>query len=343
MPPPRSASSSCGVGRLDVLGDHEHGGAGHAPAHLERGAQPLVAEVRRQADVDDREVGPLRDHLAHQRVAVADRRHDLDLVVAQQPGQAVAQEREVLGDDYPHGSSARDRRSGRPAGWSPTGFRRAPRRGGAARADRCRSGSAPPDRRRAPRARACRRRGRCGCRPAAPARAWRRWRAPRRRRSRRRSRPPAPARGATSTDRSTRIGVELASDASAASRPRSASTGGWIPRARSRSSRSACSAPARASASSSPARSGILGELLLRHPEAHPERDQPRLRAVVQVALDPAQLGLLGVHRAGAAWSRASRSARPSRPGPASRAAARRELGRQDDRDAARIGHTGQK
>ena len=86
----------------------------------------------------------------------------------------------------------------------------------------------------------------------------------------------------------------------------------------------------------------IVGQLLLRHAEAHPERDQPRLRAVVQVALDPAQLGVLGVRPPRPVWSRASRSARPSRPGrgePSSAAAS--SVARTTA--MARIGHTGQK
>ena len=75
-----------------------------------------------------------------------------------------------------------------------------------------------------------------------------------------------------------------------------------MPRARSRSSRRASPAPSRASASSSRAAwVGARGELLLGHAEAHPERDETRLCAVVQVALDPAQLGVLYVHRARAA------------------------------------------
>ena len=37
----------------------------------------------------------------------------------------------------------------------------------------------------------------------------------------------------------------------------------------------------------------VLGDRLLGHPEAHPQRHQPRLGAVVEVALDPPQLGLL--------------------------------------------------
>ncbi len=72
-----------------------------------------------------------------------------------------------------------------------------------------------------------------------------------------------------------------------------------MPRARSRSSRSACSAPARASASSSPTRSRVGGELLLGHAEAHAERDESGLRAVVQVPLDPAKLRVLEIDRAG--------------------------------------------
>ena len=46
---------------------------------------------------------------------------------------------------------------------------------------------------------------------------------------------------------------------------------------------------------------GIRLQLLLGHPEAHAERDEACLRAVVEVALDPAELGLLDVHRACAA------------------------------------------
>ena len=42
---------------LDVLRDHQHGRARHAATRLERSAQSLVVEVRRQSDVDDREVG----------------------------------------------------------------------------------------------------------------------------------------------------------------------------------------------------------------------------------------------------------------------------------------------
>ena len=45
---------------------------------------------------------------------------------------------------------------------------------------------------------------------------------------------------------------------------------------------------------------GVGRELLLGEAEAHPERDEPGLRAVVEVALDPPQLGVLRVDGAGA-------------------------------------------
>ena len=95
-----------GVGLLDILRDHEHRRSRNLPPDLERGAQALVAVAGRQADVDDREVGPQRHDLAHQRLAIGDGGDHLDLVVAQQPGEPVAQQRQVLGNDYAHGSSA---------------------------------------------------------------------------------------------------------------------------------------------------------------------------------------------------------------------------------------------
>ena len=50
-----------------------------------------------------------------------------------------------------------------------------------------------------------------------------------------------------------------------------------------------------------PRRLRVGPELLLGHADAHAERDETGLRAVVQVALDAAQLGLLDVDRGGAA------------------------------------------
>ena len=62
------------VGALDVLRDDEDRGLGRGAPQLERGAQALVAEGRRQADVDDRDVRLLQPHRVHERVAVVDRR-----------------------------------------------------------------------------------------------------------------------------------------------------------------------------------------------------------------------------------------------------------------------------
>ena len=45
---------------------------------------------------------------------------------------------------------------------------------------------------------------------------------------------------------------------------------------------------------------GVGGELLLGHAEVHRQRDEPRLGAVVEVALDALQLGRLGIDGAGA-------------------------------------------
>ncbi len=106
MPPPRSASSSsayvcstyCEITSTAVPGTRRRtSSAARRPSSRKSG---------RQADVDDGEVGLLRHDLADQRLAVGDGRHDLDPVVAQQTGEAVAQQREVLGDHYAHGSSA---------------------------------------------------------------------------------------------------------------------------------------------------------------------------------------------------------------------------------------------
>src|SRR5262249_36321081 len=75
-------------------------------ARLDRRAQALVAEVGRKTNVDHGDLWLVRVDLAQQRVSVAHGRDDLEAVVAQEALQAVAQEREVLGDHYPHGMSA---------------------------------------------------------------------------------------------------------------------------------------------------------------------------------------------------------------------------------------------
>ena len=105
------------------------------------------------------------------------------------------------------------------------------------------------------------------------------------------------ARRAAARRPSTGIGERRPSASTAATRPRSASTGGAIPRARSRSSAIAAPASSRACAHEL----GDLGtvvEPLLGAADQHRQRDEPRLRAVVEVALDAPQLRGLHVERA---------------------------------------------
>ena len=106
--------------------------------------------------------------------------------------------------------------------------------------------------------------------------------------------------------------MSSASASTAPARPRSASTGGWMPRTTERRSpRAACVVDA--GVGDHPrAVSGSGCIRLVGQAEAHRQRDQPGLRTVVQVALDPAQLGRRVVDRA----RRGSRSA----PAPAPRA-----------------------
>ena len=142
--------------------------------------------------------------------------------------------------------------------------RRAPRPGRPARAARCR----PPDRRPRPRRRRRSREhavrsSRPRRAPTTPARTWRRSRAPRRRRS---TRPPRPPREPLVGGRRARPEAARARRAPRARRrsPRSVRTAGWIPRASSRSSSSACVSSSRAPARSAAAPSGLGRELRLR-------------------------------------------------------------------------------
>ena len=85
-------------------------------------------------------------------------------------------------------------------------------------------------------------------------------------------------------------GAPAVSSSSAAPRPRSVRTSGWMPAASSRRSSIAWRASAAARASAASARSGAAPRLLDPHQRPH----QPLLRAVVQVAADPAPLGVGG-------------------------------------------------
>src|SRR3954469_7145840 len=76
-------------------------------ANLARGAKPLVGVRWRHPDVDDGQVGAELAHTPQQRIGVVDLGDDLDAVVAEQPRDPLTDQRRVVGDHDPHGSSAR--------------------------------------------------------------------------------------------------------------------------------------------------------------------------------------------------------------------------------------------
>src|SRR6185503_1060097 len=91
---------------LDVLREHEDRQPGHPRARLERGADALVGERRREPDVDNADVRLVAHDGAQETRPVLDGGDDLEAALRQQAGEPVAQEREVLGDYDPHGISA---------------------------------------------------------------------------------------------------------------------------------------------------------------------------------------------------------------------------------------------
>src|SRR5262249_46839011 len=68
--------------------------------------EALVAEGRRQPDVDDRNVGLLEHDRMDEGVLVRDGGDDLEAAVPEQSREAVAQKREILGDHDAHGITA---------------------------------------------------------------------------------------------------------------------------------------------------------------------------------------------------------------------------------------------
>ena len=235
---------------------------GTRPAGLDRGAQALVGVGRRHADVDDRDVGAVRLDRATRASPSADGGHDLAAGLLEQAHQALAQQHRVLGEDYPHGTSAVGPRWARRSGLS-TGElavdRGDPVRqpGKAVALGGVRAAAAVVDRRPRPAGR----RGRAP-RPARAWRrcAWRRWPAPRRRRSRRRARTPRDSRGPGEVDVQGRPARCCARPARPGRRrrPRSTSTEGAMPRPRARSSSSVSRACSRAPATSVRAASGSV-------------------------------------------------------------------------------------
>ena len=88
---------------LDVGGEHQDAGLRMLVADPQRGAQAVVGVGRRHADVDHRDVRLVRPDLADEVVRVPRLAHDVEAMIAEEPGDSLAQQDRVLRDDYSHG------------------------------------------------------------------------------------------------------------------------------------------------------------------------------------------------------------------------------------------------
>jgi hypothetical protein len=95
------------VARFDVLREHEDTDLGMVVADRAGRDETLVRVGRWHADVHDGDVRPHRSHVLQQGLGVLRLRHDVDARVPEQPHDARSREHHVVGDDYPHGNSAR--------------------------------------------------------------------------------------------------------------------------------------------------------------------------------------------------------------------------------------------
>jgi hypothetical protein len=89
---------------LDVLAERDDGQAGAGAAQFYGGAQPFVGEGRGHPDVGDHQVGGMRSDGSLEGLGVAHRGCGLEAEPFEQPGQALAQQDSVLGQDYPDGA-----------------------------------------------------------------------------------------------------------------------------------------------------------------------------------------------------------------------------------------------
>src|SRR5512132_1532517 len=98
-----------GVAGFDVLGQDQDADLRMlGPDGLGRD-QALVGVAGRHPDVDQRHVGALQSHVAEQTLGVLGLGDHLDPGVAQETDDACPGEQDVIGDDYTHGNSARNR------------------------------------------------------------------------------------------------------------------------------------------------------------------------------------------------------------------------------------------
>ena len=98
-----------GVGRLDVLRQHEHGDVGVIVADPLGGDETFVGVGRRHLDVDDGDVRRRATDLVEELVGVLGLTDDVDAGVAEEVDDAFAGEQRVVGDYDAHGISAVDR------------------------------------------------------------------------------------------------------------------------------------------------------------------------------------------------------------------------------------------
>ena len=93
-------------GGLDVLGQHQHADVRVGVADPAGRADALVAERRRHPDVDDGEVGLVLADGGAEAVGVVDGGDHVVAGILEQPAETLSEQDLVLGDHYPHGSSA---------------------------------------------------------------------------------------------------------------------------------------------------------------------------------------------------------------------------------------------
>src|SRR5512132_281426 len=77
------------------------------PADLLRGGDPLVGVGRGHLDVDDGDVRALELDAAQEARSVLGFPHHVEAGVGEEAGEPLPQEHGIVGDDYPHGISAR--------------------------------------------------------------------------------------------------------------------------------------------------------------------------------------------------------------------------------------------
>jgi hypothetical protein len=87
-----------------VLRQHQNAGRRAGPADVQRRAEAVVGVVGWHPDVGDDDVRPVGGRRRPQRVGVADRGDDVDVVAGQQEREPLAQEGLVLADHDAHGS-----------------------------------------------------------------------------------------------------------------------------------------------------------------------------------------------------------------------------------------------